>query len=219
MNRRNYLTTLAGAASLSLTGCTGSDDTTDKSADTTNENDESERTEIRDETEDDATEPVSVNPEVIELAYPSPNAVSLNDEYDNNTEEYFVEIQNTGAAGQVEYTLVWLEDQSQSSSGPNSVVEVTQERFFDEGERREVSVIAERPDGYDAYGFRLHPGEITVEVENSGGDGRVAVQMMEGSQIVEDRELLMESGNRETVTFDTGDQIDWEELHFEAKES
>lgn len=110
-----------------------------------------------------------------------------------------------------------MENQSQDPNGPNSIVVATHERYFDAGERREVSIVAERPNRYDAFGFRLRSGEVTVEVENSDDDGRVEVLLMEGTEIADETELLMEANTRDTVTFDTGHELNWDELDFEVQ--
>lgn len=228
MNRRKYVLLATSATIGSLAGCFA-DDGTEDDDDTDDESDENPdggasnedgTDETGSETDDEGseTETRAVDPEVTGGSYPDPQAVSIHDEHlSGDRFEHFIEIQNTGDAGSIEYTLVWLEDQQDDVFGPNSAPVLTQDRYFDADERREVSVIEDRPDQYDAYGFRLYPGEVTLEVENSGGEGRVNVMLLEGSEIVEEATLLVDADSTATVSFDTGDHLDWDEIDFEAE--
>lgn len=209
MRRRTYLTSGGASIVAAIAGCLDDTDDSDGSDNGT----EGANADINADNGSDG-EP---EPEITNESFPEPSAVNIDNEHrSGDTYEFFAEIQNNGDDGDIEYTLVWMEGQHQDPWDPDSVVEASHERYFDAGERREVSVTAEGRDGYDGYGFRLVPGEVTIEVENTGADGRVEVLMMEGSEIVDETELLIDGNSTEAVSFETSHEFDWDRLEFDA---
>ncbi|MFC3960210.1 hypothetical protein [Halovivax cerinus] len=145
----------------------------------------------------DSPEPVAVD-----VSHPEPRVVDVdNEQNDDGTYEFSVEIDNTGSSGDVGYTLVWLEDQDDDPYGSAAEVETSHERYFDGDERRTVSVTADPSDDRSAYGFRVWAGQVSVEVENEGGDGTVAVRLLDGTEIVDEAELLVDGGETTTHEF------------------
>ncbi|WP_254862177.1 hypothetical protein [Halovivax gelatinilyticus] len=201
MNRRTYLCVLGAGAFGSLSGCI-----TESEAD--------------DAGDDAESEPEFADPEIADVTHPQPDAIDIDNEHvGGDTYDFSVEIQNNGESGSIEYTLVWLDDQSMDPWDPNAVVDVTHDRYFDDGERRTVSVTAEGRDEFGGYGFRLQPAEVTVAVENAGGDGRVSVLLQEGSVVVDEAELVVDAGRTESVTFGIDEDVDWTEIEFDVDAS
>lgn len=160
------------------------------------------------------------SPETAGISFPEPKAVSLDNEAQpDGTHDFSIEIENTGIEGDIGIMLVWLENPNDDIYGPNSapVPETKRERFFSSGERRELSVTSGTRDGYDGYGFRMWATEIHVEIENEGGAGRVEARLMEGNEIIDDAELMMDAGVTISHAFESDfADVDLEKIDIEV---
>ncbi|ELY40750.1 hypothetical protein C496_11203 [Natronorubrum tibetense GA33] len=157
----------------------------------------------------------SPEPRAVDMYYPEPRVVDVDSEHQSGDRyDFTVEIENTGASGDVGTTLVWMDDQNDDPYDASTDAETSSERYFDADERREVTVTEEQPTDQEAYGFRVWAAEIGVEIENEGDDGRVDVRLLDGSEVVDDAELRLDAD--ETTTFEF--ESDYAEAHPEELE-
>lgn len=138
----------------------------------------------------------------LETYYPQPQGVSTDSERQSgNTDDFTIEVQNTGDAGDVGITLVWLETRDSDPWGTESEAVTSRERYYDADERRAVTITADLPDEYDAFGFRLWTPEIEAEIENPGPETRIAVVLKDGDEVLDEAELDADAGATVTHTF------------------
>lgn len=201
MERRKFIASGGAILTTSLAGCS---DETDGETNGSEGNDDEEDT----ENESTVAETLErVDPTVTDLRHPEPQAVSTNDESLSGTRHQFnVTVENTGMAGDVELTLVLLEDIERSVWSPLAEEAGTYQRFFSNGERRTESFSAEWDGSYEAFGFRLLPAEAEVDVRNDGAAGEVEVRLLQDGgmadgTIIESKDVELAAETTETVPF------------------
>lgn len=214
MDRRKFLATV-GVSTASIAGCTGGDQNTEGQQNT------ERAVDTQTEAPDTEEPPSEAAPSVTEVRFAEPRAIDIqHEQISGDTYEFTAEIQNSGEEGEIGATLVWLDESDDDVWGPNSYPEISRVRYFNGDERRSMTMQAEIPDNREGYGFRLWAGNFRVDVTNEGAAGRVDLLLMEGSSIVDERELLIEADETVTTEF-SGDysELNLEEFNFEARVS
>ncbi|PLK21304.1 hypothetical protein CYV19_04510 [Natronobacterium gregoryi SP2] len=120
--------------------------------------------------------------------------------------EFSATVENTGIAGDIEVTLVLLEDRELSIWSPFADESGTYERFFSEGERRTESFTVEQDGQYEGFGFRLLPAEAEVDVRNDGEGGEAEVRLLQrgglgDGVVLESKTITVSPETTQTVPF------------------
>lgn len=134
----------------------------------------------------------------LELYNPEPRGVST----DQNNRDFTVEIQNTGDDGDIATTLVWLEEASQDIWEAGTEIVQTKERYYNSDERREVTFTRDIPDGFEGFGFRLWPPQLTAEIHNPGREARIEAILLNGNEVIKEAELEIDSDETVEHTFE-----------------
>jgi len=124
------------------------------------------------------TEPVAPSARVTSGLHPEGGDVDRRSVSDDQY-EYFVQIDNTGNAGEIKLGLFWVDELDEPNVGDNAtfVDSVTQQ--FDSGEAAEMAVTAGAiPDDKDGYALWWAPAALDVEVSNRGGAGEIQIRLI-----------------------------------------
>lgn len=101
------------------------------------------------------------------------------DETSDGLLEYSVPIENQGANGQIDYALFWIEDENKEDNGTNTQHVETQSEYFENGERKTVSIVAgNTPLNYWGYSMKWAAGELVTNIRNEGGEGRFVAELI-----------------------------------------
>ncbi|WP_209452128.1 hypothetical protein [Halosimplex halophilum] len=146
---------------------------------------------------------------VSDIRHPEPQAVAIDNTHNRgDSYDFTATVENTGTAGDIGLTLVFLEDPDDSVHSVGSKKVRSQKRFFSSGERRSTTMTAELEDGYEGYGFRLWAGEVEADIRNRGRSGDVEVQLLneEGigdtGVVLDEQTVDISGGETRTVLFE-----------------
>ncbi|SDK27446.1 hypothetical protein [Natronorubrum texcoconense] len=153
-----------------------------------------------------------VDPTVLEVYSSQPRLVDLDETLRNGVDEYTATVQNTGIAGDIEVTLVWLRDLDGPVDYDNVVVDgsynsekaASRRSYFDAEERRDVSFRASIPVDFEGYLFDLSAATYAADVRNDGGPGAIEVRLRDTGHlnaILERKEVVFDRGETERVEF------------------
>jgi len=110
--------------------------------------------------------------------------------------EYSVPIENQGANGQINYALFWIEDENKEDNGTNTQYVETQSEYFENGERKTVSIVAgNTPPNYWGYNMKWAAEEVVTNIRNEGGEGSFVAELI--AQTGSGQEITLEQVERE----------------------
>jgi len=121
--------------------------------------------------------------------------------------EYSVPIENQGANGQIDYALFWIEDENKEWNGANTQYVDEQSEYFENGERKTVSIVAENvPSDYWGYNLKWATGELVTNIRNEGGEGSFVAELI--AQTDSGQEIILEQVEREISGY-SSKSIQW----------